>query len=365
MKSIWNFAMVLFLVAKVGLAAESSVATPPDPNVNPLNVARALVLKTPEYFRGFLQAEMLISNAFQSVEMRFDMTREFVITSLTVNGEEIALPEPINGIPLGDGGLMRNVYIQVNGQTVSGEFAGYGYLQKLVVTKDDSLQVVFLPADIKQEIPGVDVARYGGDLELVIEGIPSGYGYGYGTENGHYYAWVPPIGGRYHYILRQRSTGAVIGSGWLEPFQPTVTPSDAYLSVTYVGNVREVRFLDQVGMDSWAGVDSISFDCLVPTDDGTTVNGKVLFVDVGSGGLEIAMGGQFDIYVQSATSDLGYMPFLPLEDRSTSGDGWYQARVNTISRNVGKVVVTIVPRPENTRENPWVTFHRFCDEIGY
>ncbi len=348
--------MAVFMVAGgVFAAGVSEVIDLPDPNVNPVNVARALALKTPGYYSGRMWCDMLISGSFQEMEMGFIMQKDFSITSLTVDGDPINLPEPILSLPLGDGGLMRNVYLNISAMTAEGEYAGSGYADERVVTKDDRLSVVIAPADIRQEIP-VDVSLYGNDIQLIIEDFI--YGYGYGVSDGRFYVYLPPVGGAYHYILRRWSDGSVIGTGWLEPFKPVITPNDAYLGVTYLGNVQEVTFTRSEGYDDWAYLRQIKFDCLVPTTAGSMM-GKVAFADVGSSGLEIIISGKYWIYVQSAMDENGDMPYIPLKDNSQSGQGWYETRVNTFGTGIGKVVISIIPAPGNTRLNPWADFHKF------
>lgn len=331
-----------------------------DTNINPLNVARAFALKTPASFQCQMAGEMLVSNSWQWMNMSFTMRGDFAITNLSVNGNQIALPEPIYGIPMGDAGLMRNVYLNMNAMTKSGEYAGSGYLYQQMVSKDDNLKVVISPAEIRQEIP-IDVSQYGNDLDLTIEGYD--YGYGWGVSDGKFYVYMSPVGGSYQYILRRRSDGMVIGTGWLEPFHSVNTPGNAYVGFSYVGNVQGVEFTQPAGTESWAEIRYVQFDCSVPMYGGSNVLGKVIFADVGPGALEIVLNGEYDIYVQDATSDNGDMPFLPLEDNSTSGQYWSQTRVNTLSQNVGKVVVTIIPKPSNNVSGPWVGFHRFYGHI--
>lgn len=345
-------AMSLF-VFTVGLC--TSVQAQVD--VNPLNVARAFAMKIPVSFEGYLSCEMLIGNSFVRKEMTFTMGVDFGITKLVVDGtNNISLPEPIKGLPLGDGGLMRNVYLNINAMTKSGEYAGNGYTQRQVVSKGESLMVVLSPAEIRQEIP-VDVEMFGNDIQLDIEGFT--YGYGYGVSDGKFYVFLPPIGGVYAYTLRRRSDGSIIGSGFLEPFKPTVTANDAYVSFSYIGNVVGANFTQPNGIDDWASINDITLDCEIPLNDGSVAMGKVIFADVGSGNLELNISGEFCVYVQSAISDEGDMPFLTLEDHSSSDQGWYYTRMNTVGMNVGKVVITIIPKPTNTRTNPWMSFRKF------
>jgi hypothetical protein len=321
-------------------------------SVNPLVVARALALKNPHTYHGRLGCKMLIDNVFQPMEMEFSMTKDdHAIYKLAVSGENISLPEPIYGLPMGNGGLMRDVFLNISAMTRDGEYAGNGYVQKEVVSQNDTLTIILTPADLKQQIPG-DFSAYGNDVDLVIEGLT--YGYGWGVENGNLYVYLPPVGGQYHYIVRRWSDGSVIGEGWLEPFMPVETSDNAHVSVSYLGNVQEVEFTREDGLDDWAGIHHLSLDCEIPTDDGLSVMGKVIFTDAGTGGLEIMVSGDFWIYVQSATSDDGDMPFFPLEDYSTTNN-----EVRTVGKNVGKVVITIIPKPTNNRPEPWINLHRF------
>jgi len=347
MKKIVMMICTLLLVGSCFLAKAQ--------DVNPLTVARAFALKTPDNYRCFLWCDMLISNQWQSMQMEFVMAKDFGITNLSVNGEAVEITEPIYGLPMGDGGLMRGVYLHANAMTKTGEYAGSGYIQKEIVSKNDLLTVVIRPADIKQKIPNVDASKYGSGLRLDIEGLGE-YGYGWGVEGDSLYGYLPPVGGRYHYTVRLPD-GTVIAEGWLEPFKPAEVEEDAYLGITYLGNVQGVEFQNQEGLDDWIGVNSLKFDCRVPIMDGY-VEGKVIFTDVGSGSLDIILAGDYWVYVQSAVSE-GDMPFLELADHSASYDGWVQTRVSTVSGNVGKVVITIIPKPTNTRNNPWLNLHRF------
>lgn len=335
--------------------ATAGGGTTVDNGVNPLNVARAFAMRTPDSYQCYLSGSMLVGDSFEWMSMSFTMRKDFAITRLDVNGTPVSLPEPIHGLPMGDGGVIRNVYLNVGALTATGEYAGNGYLQRDVVTKGDSLVVVLMPAQIKQEIP-VDISASGGDVQFSVDNFT--YGYGWGVENGKLYAYLPPIGGKYHYTVRDMSSGVVIGSGWLEPFKPAVTPNDAYVGVTMIGNVVGAEFVRPDGLDDWDSVSDFNFDCSVPTTAGTNVIGKVIFVDVGTGGLDLGMNGDVTIFVQSVTSD-GDMPFLVLEDHSVSSPGWKYTWVNTIAKNVGKVVITIIPNPGNTSGHRWLNLHRF------
>lgn len=352
--------MAKFLVGMLMavLLTGSIWATEADQNVNPLTVARAFALKTPNNYRCFLWCEMLMSKEWKPIRMEFVMAKDFGITSLSVNGEAVQLDEPIHGLPMGDGGLMRNVYLHANAMTKTGEYAGNGYVQKEIVSKNDLLTVVVRPADIRQEIPIANIEQYGNDLRLNIDGLGE---YGWGIDSGCFYAYFPPVGGRYHYTVCLPD-GTVIAEGWLEPFQPVEMEKDTYLGIDYLGNVQGVEFQNQEGLDDWVGVSNLKFDCLIPTDDGGQVNGKVIFTDVGLGDLDIILSGEYWIYVQSAVSE-GDMPFLELADHSANYDGWVQTRVSTISGNVGKVVITIIPKPTNTINNPWLNLHRFYGSL--
>ena len=361
---VWLVAVMACLVASfVSAAGGPVVITPPVTNsgVNPLNVARAFALKTPAYYQCWLSGDMLIDGKFKWTDMSFTMRGgDFAITNLVIDGtNSIPLPQPIYGIPLGNGGLMQNVFLNVNAMTKNGEYAGSGYIQRQAVSKDDSLVVVISPAAMKQEIP-VDLATYGNDISLTIDGFT--YGYGYGVVDGKFYVWLPPVGGRYHYVLRRQSDGTIIGSGWVEPFKNTVTPDDAYIGVSYIGNVMGSEFPQPNGVDSWAGIPNISFDCEIPMADGSVVAGKVIFTDVGSGGLELYLGGDCWVGVYSATTATGDMLGVPLKDNG-SMPGW--TAVSTTGMQVGKVVITIIPKPTNQFVNPYVNLHRFYGIGGF
>lgn len=328
-----------------------------DTNVNPLNVARAFALKTPEYFECHLSGSALVSNTWQQVDMRFVLRKgDFAITNLSINGTSIPLPEPIYGLPLGDGGVIRNVYAHANAYTKDGQYAGYGYGQSPQLLAGGRIEVILQPADIVVELP-IDVSQYDdGDIDLEIENFI--YGYGYGESGGKFYVSLPPVGGRYHYILRQRSTGQTIGEGWLEPFKSVTTTKDGYYGIGYIGNVMSLDFRSQSGED-WIGIPIPEFNCSVPTTGGTNVMGKVFFANVGTGGLELVIGMDAYVYVQQVTEN-GDMPFLSLEDRSVHYEsGYTETRVNTTAYNVGKVVVSIIPKGPVDDGNHWLNVHRF------
>jgi hypothetical protein len=351
-KMIWLVALVGSLVSGLVVSAADGGG---DPKINPLNIARAFALRTPDYYQGHLWCQMLVNGSFREMEMQFTMTKDYSITKLEVDGTRISLPEPIHGLPMGDGGLMKQVSLNINGMTKEGEYAGNGYTFKTVVSKGDNLTVALTPADIRQEIP-IDVGRYGNDIQFILEDFT--YGYGWGVDGSHFYVYVPPVGGRYHYLLRRWSTGEIIGEGWLEPFKQPVTADNAYVGVTYIGGVQEVSFPNEEGLDDWSSLCNVDLNCRIPTTEGI-VTGKVVFADVGKGGLEIIVSGEYWVYIQLATGKDGDMLFYPLEDHSSSGDGWYETRVNTLGIGVGKAVITIIPKPGNTRNNPWINFHRF------
>ena len=329
-----------------------------DNNINPLNVARAFALNTPAYFVCQLQGQALISNSWQNIQMKFVVRKgDFAITNLTIGDTSIPLPEPIYGLPLGDGGIIRNVFVDAAAISKSGDYVGNGYVQLLQVTKDDHIEVVLRPSDVRVEIP-VDLGVYsGGDISVDIKDCVYGYGWGVG-EDGKFYVYFPPVGGTYHYVLRLWSTGEPIGEGDLEPFKAVVTPDNVYFGVRYIGNVIEAEF-NAVNTDEWIGVPNLQFDCSIPTTDGTNVLGKVIFVDVGgSGGLELIVGADVDVYVQQATSDVGDMPFFVLENRSVTRPWYNETRVNTVVQKVGKVVITIVPKGPY-QKGPYLNLHRF------
>ncbi len=333
-----------------------------DTNINPLVVARAFALKTPTHFDCNMNGSMLISNIYQVINMQFTIRKsDFAITNLVVNGSVIDLPEPIYSIPLGDGGVINNLFLNVIARTASGDYAGNGYIQKEIVLKDDRLTVEIRPGDIPQALP-VDVAKYGNDIRLFIDDFT--YGYGYGVTGDKFYAYLPPIGGKYHYRLTQ-GDGTPIGSGWLEPFRDVVTPDDAYVGITYIGNVIGVEFPSPIGREDWIGVADVNFDCSIPLNDGSRVSGKVIFTDAGAGQLEIVVSGQFWIYVQKATDNNGDMPYLELTDNSVVGQDWVETRVSTVNQRVGKVVITIIPKINDPRQRAWVNLHRYYGGMYY
>ncbi len=330
--------------------------------INPLNVARAFALKTPTHFHCSLQGLAFVSNSWQNINMEFVMRKsDFGITNLTINGVAIDLPEPIYGLPIGAGGFIKDVWLNVTAKTSHGEYAGNGYLQKPIVLKSDHLDVEIRPADIKQEIP-IDVGIYGNDIRMDIEGVT--FGYGYGVSDGKFYVYLPPVGGRYHYILRRWSDGSIIGDGWVEPFKDTVTANNTYLGIHYIGNVLGIEFPNQIGMEDWIGVNNVDLNCEIPMTTGSNVLGKVIFTDVGAGNLEIMIWGDFRIHVQGAIGQNGEMPNIPLVDNSIAYPWGVYTKVHTTSGNIGRVVISIIPKPSNSIQNPWVNLHRFYGPLS-
>jgi hypothetical protein len=328
--------------------------------MSPLEVARAFVLKPITHYQAFWQGDMLINNAWKYTSMSFYMAKDFSIIGLTVNGVAIPITteSPLWGIPMGNGGFARNVYLSVEGLTDSNDFAGGGYLTKDMVKAGDSLVVVLSPAEVNTTVP-FDVATYGNDVGIDIEDF--GYGFGYGVQGNTLRVSLPPVGGTYHYVLRQRSTGIVIGDGTIKAFYDTVADNDVYTGAKYLGNVLEAVLPQPAGWESWTTVPSMNLNCSIPTTAGTTVAGQVVFVDVGaSGGLELILSGQFWVYVQKATVT-GDMTLVPLIDHSSTNQGWDETRVNTNPANgaPGKVVISIFEKPGNTVANPWLNVHRF------
>ncbi len=319
--------------------------------INPLDVGRAFALKSPTYFKCTLYGNALVGDVWQPTIMEF-VTRksDHGITNLVVNGMIIPLPKPIYGLPMGDGGIIKDVNVNVTAFTDSGEYAGNGYTYAQAVSTGDQIEVILRPADVRREIP-VDVGRYGNDIKLEIEGFT--YGYGYGIDGGKFYVYLPPVGGTYHYILRRWSTGEPIGEGWIEPYKDPVISNNAFVGIRYIGNVVGVEFERRVS-DQWISVPRQSFDCSIPTEDGTNVLGKVIWADVGQSSLEVSIHGSFDVYVYQATEE-GDMPLLELEDHSSN----YQTRVNTVRNKVGKAVIVVVPRDSSAEQTTWIDLHKY------
>ena len=339
------------------VAPQMQAITPIDATnsvMSPLDVARAFALKTPDAYHGYLSCNMLISNQWTWTYMEWDMDKDFLITTLMVNNVQIPLPEPIDGLPMGDGGMARGANLNIYAMTKEGEYAGSGNLQKDVVMKGDSLIVTLTPASITMVLP-VDVTG-NNSVQLTIDGFT--YGYGYWTDNGKLYVSLPPVGGSYTYVVRD-SNGNIIGSGLVKPFHVAIAPNNAYTGVNLLGNVVGAEFPQADGYDSWTTVPSANLDCSIPTSSGSNVLGKVIFVDAGSGGLEVVINGDFLVFVQSATANDGDMPFLQMNDDSSYGQGGYsQTRLSTTTMNVGKAVITIIPKPTNSVEQPWINLHR-------
>ena len=322
-------------------------------SINPVDVARAFALKSPAFCEGDLWCDMLISNKYQTMWMSFMMrSDDGAITNLVINDVNIPLPKPIYGLPMGDGGVMHDVWLSMSAYTASGDFAGHGYFSEQEVINGDNMVVTLIPADIKIPIPINTPIK--GRVEVEIEGVP--YGYGYGVENGQLYVWLPPVGGSYSYVVRD-SNGMVIGSGTIEPFEETVVDRDAYVGVSYAGNVAGMKFPQPSGYDSWAWL-PLSFNCSIPTISGSNVAGAIIFTDVGTGGLELVLSGEYWVYVQQASDENGDMPFLELVDQSVSDQGWYETRMYTKIMNVGKVVITIIPKTQ-FEYRPYLNSHRF------
>jgi len=321
-------------------------------SINPLDIARAFALKPPYAHGGSWYGDMLIGQQWVRTYMFWQMDKYGAITALEINGVQIPLPEPIYGLPMGDGGLARNVWISLDAVTESGENAGSGSLYKEIVSKGDSLIVTLIPASITQVIP-VSVA--GNDnVQLTIENFT--YGYGWWVADGQLHVSLPPVGGSYDYVVRD-GRGNVIGTGVIKPFQPVIAADDAYIGVALLGNVQGAEFTQPDGRDDWTSLSSLKMDCSIPTDGGG-VAGKVIYVDCASGGLQVSVYGDYSITVQSATSS-GDMPQLQLEDHSVTQPGWTMTQVNTTDIGIGKVVITIIPKPGNTAPNPWLNLHRF------
>ena len=350
--------MSALAIVSHALAGGPVTPTPVSPPVNPINVARAFALNTPDYYEGQLTGNFLVGNDFTFKVINFRMEKNFSITSLLVGETVIPLPEPIYGLPMGDGGLIRNASVYISGITNSGEYAGSGRLDKQVILKGESLVVELSPADIAIEI-SLDPSLFN-SVRVEVEGLPAGYGYGFGISNNKAYVYLPPIGGRYHYILRNYSNGNVVGEGWLEPFQTAESSGDAFVGVKYVGGVLGAEFTKPDGIDEWVNISGIQFDCNVPLTNGTTGPGKVVFVDCGTGGLQIDIwNSQCAVFVQSVTAS-GDMPYLALQDHSDPNG---TTRVNTVNKNIGKVVLTIIPKT-NSSWHPWLNLHRFYGSPG-
>ncbi len=257
---------------------------------------------------------------------------------------------------MANGGRMKEVNLNVDARSSKGAYAGYGYAYLQNVVKGDRMEVILRPGDIKIVLPlppGADL----NDVDLDIEGFTYGYGYG-SDENGNFAAYLPPVGGSYHYTLRKRSDGSPLGQGTLEPFKKPVTPDEGYVAIKYIGNVVGVEFPND-RTDAWFSLGGVPFDCSVPTTAGTNTPGKVIFTDVDDGGLELSLWGDVTFYVHQVTEQ-GDMVALELKDNSTVYPwGGKETRVNTVNLNAGKVVVTVLPNGPKPIDRGWITLHRY------
>ncbi len=347
--------ILVLAVSALSLAA-SLTAQVIDQNINPLNVAHALALKTPVHYKWQLGAELLVSNNWKQVQMEFEMEKDFSITSLKVGGKAIPLPKPILSIPIGDGGLMRNVYAYVQGFTKDGRHAGSGNFNKYIVSKEDSIRAIFNPAEVEIQLP-LPTGLSQSDIILQIEGFP--YSYGYGFSDGKFTVSLPPIGGSYNYTIKT-SDGRVVSQGKLEPFKAAEIANNGYVGLTYRGNVEAISFEDG-DVEEWESR-RVQFDCNIPISNAIVVPGKVFFADVGHGGLEVIAYANCIVRVQSAQTD-GIMPFLPLENLSVIDGNSTQIRYVT-QRSIGKVVITVIPNEKGGLDGTWVNFHRFYGPLA-
>lgn len=338
------------------IALCTSVQAQSDTTIDPMTVARGFVMKPPTSFDCSINAQSLVNDKWEATSMQFTIRKsDFAITKLTVNGVDIPLPKPIFGIPMGNGGHMKSVNLNVSARSATGAYAGYGYTYLQNVVKGDRMEVVLRPGDIKIVLPlpsGIDP----NDVVLDVEGFFYGYGYG-SDENGNFAVYLPPIGGSYHYTLRKRSDGTPLGQGVLEPFKKPVTANDSYVAIKYIGNVVGVEFPND-RTDAWFTVEGVRFDCEVPTTAGTNMPGKVIFTDVDVGGLALTVWGDVSFYVYHVT-DLGDMVALEIEDHSISLPWGKETRVNTVSKNVGKVVVAAMPNGPKPIERAWIGLQRY------
>ncbi|MES2215885.1 MAG: hypothetical protein V4481_01140 [Patescibacteria group bacterium] len=338
------------IIAVVSLC--TCVQAQTDTNINPLNVARGLALKPATSYQWYVSGEMLVSNQWRSYYFQYTVRKsDGAITDLSVNGVAIKLAKPAIGLPLGDGGMMRGVYANASAFTKSGEYAGFGYTQKDLVRKGETISVTLAPAEIAQEIQ-LDPIYMGQDLNLRIENFP--YGYGWGWQNGKFTVYTTPIGGKFNYTITLRD-GTTISSGVLEPYKPVVVDNNTYSAINYVGNVIEGGFKSPAGQEEWTSTGSVEFDCLIPLPGQPAVYGKVIFMDVDVGGLDLTISGNYGVLVQKVTEQ-GDMPFLPLQNLSSSGNGYVETRVAT-GQNVGKIVVSVIPHEKSGQA--WISLHRF------
>lgn len=346
-------AAFLFAVATLCMI----VQTKGDNNINPVVVARAFALKSPEYFNANLYGQALKGETWEKVMMRFTIRKsDFGITSLYINGEEIPLPEAIYSLPLPTSGIIRNVQLDVEAMTKSGDYAGHGFVDREYTTKDDILEVVIKPSEVRQALP-IDVSLYG-DVDVEIQGLDT---YGWGPSDGKFYVYFEPTGDEFHYIVRRRDDGQVISEGSLRPFGDAATANNTYFGFSYAGGVIDASFPDSEG-EEWLWMPNLKFNSEVPTESGKNIAGGVLFTDVGNGALEILVRADVWIYVQQAT-EAGEMPFLELKTEtihSDDEDPWLvQTMAHTVQPfGVGKVVITIFPKGPSLGE-PGVQLHRY------
>ncbi len=325
-----------------------------DPAVDPVMVARAFALKTPDHYEVWLYGTMLVSNDWQAYRFTAMMDGEFNITDLRINDVAIKLPKPIRSLPIGDGGLVRNVDLSVLAYSDTGEYVGSGSLNKPLVFAGDSLTIELRPSEIKIAIPGVDVAayEYGGDINLRIPGLSN---YGWGNEDGNFFVYMPVVSGTYDYELIQRSTGKVIGAGKItNPFKPVQVSKDAFVGLNLQGNVRQVKF-DRGQGDGQAYL-ATSFDCQIPVGNGVS-DGKVFFLDVGQGALELAVSSAVTVKVYQATAS-GDMTEVPVSNLTYQPNADYYTHIATPSK-VGKVVVVVTPFGKAWKDRSGFSFHRF------
>jgi len=330
--------------------AAGGPVTPPVVDIpdNPINIARAFALNPFTNCQWQIGGEMLIDNQYIQTHMTLTTRKNGAITSILINDDPIPLPNgPIYGLPMGNGGVFRNVNIYVSAMNDTGDCVANGQLNQALVKKGDSLVVPLIPGGLRQEI--VCDLPSSGNVDLIIEGFDDGYSWG--VQDGHLYVYLPPVGGIYNYTVRNMTTGAIIGSGTIEPFKPTVAANRAYVGVSYAGNVIEAEFPQPDGYDAWANLRSVEFDCSIPWN-GSTAPGKVIFADCGGGGLEVqSFMTHCQVYVQQVTTE-GDMPYLALTDNSAPGT----TRVSTIQKNIGKVVITIINLGPYDRT--WLQLHR-------
>lgn len=346
--SLVGLIVVIFLGLVASAAAQEVVATQPtvtpvpvvqtDPAVDPLMVARAFALKTPDHYQVQLSGTVLVSNSWSSFIFQAVMDSEGNITGLRINDVAIKLPKPIHSLPIGDGGVVKDVEVFVAGFSVTGEYVGYGRLYKGLVFGGDNLTVEFRPAVIRVVVPGVDVVGYGNDIRIKIPALEE-YGYGWGSDaEGNFFVDLPVVGGTYDYELTQWSTGRVIGTGKINgPFKPVETSKDAFIGLTLQGNVRQVKLTDDP--NRWVRLNS-RFDCQVPVGGNSVSMGKVFFMDVGDGGLDFVADVAVAVNVYRVT-DSGDLTEVPVSNLTYQPNP-YQTHIATPSKT-GKVVMAVTP----------------------